>query len=171
METDENFPRTRNMGARSRAKPQDIREAELSEEDLALEQYIKHATKGQLWFPTELIPNGMQYSWQAQAVYGQIIPGFSTKDKLGWKEVPQERHPGYPTRVNDQILCERPISIKARIDKYEEDKQKAMMGQYKSAGFIDKGLEYTNRINLQQNRYVDQEFQGYNNYYKKPGQY
>ena len=118
MEDQEIYPRTKDMAQISRKKPVDAREHEsmVVDVDKIVNRILSNFTRGRLWWPPETIPDGMQYSWQAQAVRHQPIAEFNHLELEGWSPVPPERHPGLPTRINDQVLHERPSIIKEKVD-------------------------------------------------------
>lgn len=80
----------------------------------------------------ELIPDGMDYQWVTDSVFGQPFSGRRASfERKGWIAVPAERHNGMFTpkgakgeiNVDGLVLMERPLefSIRAR----NKDKQRA----------------------------------------------
>lgn len=75
--------------------------------------------RGKLYFPKELIPDGMVYGRIPLAVMGK--PEESRINEAmyvkGWSRVPENRHPGWEMVVGDMAMFERPVEL------HEEEKQ------------------------------------------------
>lgn len=80
--------------------------------------------KDKLYFPPELIPDGVKYMWVRISTYGKPDSGNSIKmSKAGWRAVPADRHPEYCVKdilgnsisnnnhieIEGLVLCERSI--------------------------------------------------------------
>lgn len=60
--------------------------------------------------PREIIPDGMVYQWRRETMLGEPdIANISALKRNGWREVPQERHPERPVRLEGLVLMECPV--------------------------------------------------------------
>ena len=65
--------------------------------------------------PPEIIPEGMVYQWRREFILGEPdIANMSALKRNGWREVPAERHPERPNRLEGLLLMECPETFVAQ---------------------------------------------------------
>jgi hypothetical protein len=79
----------------------------------------------QYYIPRELVPDGMVYQWCRESTAGE--PDLANLSKLkrnGWREVPHDRHPEYPVRLEGLVLMECPETFVEQSRREERMKAK-----------------------------------------------
>ena len=80
-------------------------------------------TDSQYHIPRDLVPEGMVYQWCREMMLGEPdLANISKLKRNGWREVPADRHPDYPVRLEGLILMECPETFVAQA-RYEEQQK------------------------------------------------
>lgn len=86
----------------------------------------------QYHIPRDLVPDGMIYQWCRESILGEPDqPNISRLKRNGWREVPADRHPEFPVRIEGLILmeCPEPFVAQSKL----EERQKAQAEKYKQS--------------------------------------
>lgn len=63
----------------------------------------------QYFIPKEIVPEGMVYQWRRESILGeQDLANMASLKRNGWREVPADRHPERPVRLEGLVLMECP---------------------------------------------------------------
>lgn len=99
----------------------------------------------QYYIPREMVPDGMVYQWCRESILGETdLPNMARLKRNGWREVPADRHPEYPIRIEGLILMECPETFVAQSRHEERQaaiaekrKQKNPRNEALKAGLFD----------------------------------
>lgn len=75
--------------------------------------------------PRELIPEGWVYQWCRESTAGEPdLANMARLKRNGWREVPENRHPEYPIRLDGLLLMECPETFVEQSRREERMKAK-----------------------------------------------
>lgn len=97
------------------------------------------------YIPRDIVPDGMVYAWRREAMLGEPdLANIAALKRNGWREVPADRHPDRPIRLEGLVLMECPEMFvnQARIEERraamaEKHKQKRPRNDAVRPGYFD----------------------------------
>ena len=110
--------RGRPPGAKNLPKETIVAKPKVARVDLNKYQYVEDDDDDRLKIRPEMIPDGMDYQWITDSIFGQLQPQRRARfERKAWTPVPAERHDGmfmprgYKGEINVDglVLMERPM--------------------------------------------------------------